>query len=202
MTIDEFRDMAHVTVTTVTGNCVKITPERGWVLRHGDEAACSYYEELYADASRELPDYEVVSKGEMLAARNMGRLADMGLEEAKAEVRKDIEAYDKSDAVNGFYLLGARMWLDKDMRVGLRNSIGIEKESGKAETTLWYGGTEYVMPVDMALGMLAKLELYALECYNVTARHLAEVDKLGTLDEVAGYDYTDGYPEMPWFDIQ
>ena len=195
------RDTGHVTVTTVTGNCVRITPGRGWVLRHGDDEACSYYEELYADASRELPDYAVVSKGEMLAASNMVRLADMGLEEAKGEVKKDIADYDKIDAVNGFYLLGARMWLDKDMRVGLRNSIGIEKEAGKAETTLWYGGTEYVMPVDAALAMLAELELYALACYNVTARHMAEVDKLETVAEVAGYDYTDGYPEMPRFSL-
>ena len=115
---------------------------------------------------------------------------------AKAYATDKIDAYDTSEAVNGFTLGGKRMWLDKDMRVGLRNSIEIEKNSGKTETTLWYGGEKYVIPIDAALQMLSALELYALGCYNVTAGHKMNVSRLITLEDVLKYDYKSGYPEM------
>lgn len=40
-----------------------------------------------------------------------------------------------------------------------------------------------------------KAELYALECYNVTASHKANIEQLTTIEEVEAYDYTIGYPE-------
>lgn len=118
------------------------------------------------------------------------------LSAAKEHAKREIDAYDTSEAVNGFTLGGRRMWLDKDMRVGLRNSIEIEKASGKTDTTLWYGGEKYVIPVDAALQMLSALELYALGCYNVTAGHKANVSRLATPEDVLTYDYKAGYPDM------
>lgn len=107
----------------------------------------------------------------------------------------EITDYDTSDAVNGFTLNGKELWLDKSMRVGLVNSTTIEKEAGKTETVLWFDGVSYTLPVDTALKMLAALELYALECYNVTAAHKAEVAALTSVEEVEAYDITSGYPE-------
>lgn len=95
----------------------------------------------------------------------------------------EINAYDKSDAVNSFTLAGKQIWLDKDTRVGLVNSIGIEKESGRMNTTLWYNAEKYVIPVDTALQMLNRLELYALDCYNVTQSHIAAVKGLSVPDK-------------------
>lgn len=110
----------------------------------------------------------------------------------------EIEAYDKSDAVNSFTLDGAAVWLDKDTRVGLMNSVTIEKAAGREETTLWFpiGGTpqKIVINVDKAIQMLAALELYALACYNATAAHIANVGKLTDEAEIEAYDYTTGYP--------
>ena len=65
------------------------------------------------------------------------------------------------------------MWIDMDTRVGLVNSITIEQAVGKETTVLWYDTVKYVIPIPLALQMLAALELYALECYNVTQEHLA-----------------------------
>ncbi len=43
------------------------------------------------------------------------------LDELKEMKIADINAYDKSDAVNSFTLSGKRMWLTKEDRVGLVN---------------------------------------------------------------------------------
>ena len=87
------------------------------------------------------------------------------------------------------------MWLPKETRVGLVNSITIEKNAGKETTTLWFDGAKYELPVDTALQMLSALELYALECYNVTAAHKAAVSALEGVEDIVAYDYTQNYPE-------
>ena len=71
----------------------------------------------------------------------------------------------------------------------------IEKEAGKTETVLWYDAVKYVIPIPDALDMLNTLELYALNCYNVTQSHIAAVRALQTIEEIENYDYTIGYPE-------
>ena len=107
---------------------------------------------------------------------------------------EQIDQYDTSSAVNSFTLQGKEMWLPKETRVGLVNSITIEKAAGKETTVLWFGGEKYELPVDTALQMLSALELYALECYNVTAAHKAAVSALDSVEEIIAFDITEGYP--------
>ena len=113
----------------------------------------------------------------------------------KEEAIEQITEYDQSEDVNSFTLQGKQMWLPKETRVGLVNSVTIEKNAGKGTTVLWFGGEKYELPVDTALQMLSALELYALECYNVTAAHKAAVNALESVEDVVAYDYTQGYPE-------
>lgn len=108
----------------------------------------------------------------------------------------EIDDYDKSSAVNGFALNGTVVWLDKATRVGLMNSTSIAKGMGQATTTLWFGGMKMVVNCDKAIQLLSALEMYALECFNVTAAHKKAVAELNTVEEVLGYDYTKGYPEQ------
>ena len=79
-------------------------------------------------------------------------------EEALAAIKSDliaqITAYDTSAAVNSFTLGGKTMWLPKETRVGLVNSVTIEKNAGKETTVLWFDGEKYELPVDTALQML------------------------------------------------
>lgn len=117
------------------------------------------------------------------------------LDVAKEEAIEQIETYDTSAAVNSFTLQGKQMWLSKETRVGLVNSVTIEKNAGKETTTLWFDGAKYELPVDTALQMLAALELYALECYNVTAAHKAAISALESVEDIVAYDYTENYPE-------
>lgn len=115
---------------------------------------------------------------------------------AQKMVLAEIEKHDTSPAVNGFMLNGQRVWLNKDTRVGLMNSTSIAKAMGKTTTTLWFGGMQIEVNCDKAIGLLSALEMYALECFNVTAAHKKAVAELNTVEEVLGYDYTQGYPEQ------
>ena len=118
------------------------------------------------------------------------------LEEAKAEKIAEITAYDTSDKVNGFMLNGLLVWLDKSTRVGLMNSTTIAKAAGQQTTTLWLGGLKLVVDCDKAIQLLSALEMYALECFNVTASHKQAVSELTSLEDVEVYDYKAGYPKM------
>ena len=120
---------------------------------------------------------------------------DNALDVIKEEAIEQITEYDQSEDVNSFTLQGKQMWLPKETRVGLVNSVTIEKNAGKETTVLWFGGEKYELSVDTALQMLSALELYALECYNVTAAHKAAVNALESVEDVVAYDYTQGYPE-------
>ena len=114
---------------------------------------------------------------------------------AQREVLSAIEAYDASDSVNTFILNGHEVWLDKATRVGLMNSTTIAKAMGQATTTLWLGEAKLVVDCDKAIQLLSALEMYALECFNVTAAHKKAVTEMTTLEDVLGYDYTGGYPQ-------
>lgn len=118
------------------------------------------------------------------------------LDQAKVEKIAEITAYDTSSSVNGFLLNGVLEWLDKATRVGLMNSTNIAKAAGQKTTTLWLGGAKFVIDCDEAIRLLSALEMYALECFNVTASHKAAVGWLMSLEEVEAYDYKTGYPKM------
>lgn len=116
------------------------------------------------------------------------------LESVKAKKIEEIDKYDVSSAVNGFYYQGSEYWLDKDTRVGLMNSTTILKEAGKTTVNLWFGSVYVTLTVDDVISKLSQLEMYALECYNVTAQHKAAIMALQTIEAVEAYDYTVDYP--------
>lgn len=115
---------------------------------------------------------------------------------AQKMVLAEIEKNDTSSAVNGFMLNGQRVWLDKATRVGLMNSTSIAKAMGQPTTTLWLGDVKLVVECDKAIQLLSALEMYALECFNVTAAHKKAVAEMSTVESVLAYDYTAGYPEV------
>lgn len=133
---------------------------------------------------------------------------DFGLEEPISEIEKaknnvirKIDEYDTSSNVNSFVLNGVQVWLDKDTRVGLMNSIQIEKSSGKEQSVLWFNNICITVNCGAAIQMLSALELYALECYNKTAEHKVAVQSLSTIEAINNYDYTQGYPSKLQFTI-
>lgn len=123
------------------------------------------------------------------------------LELAKKRTIRMVENHDSSTNVNAFYLNGNKVWLDKDTRVGLMNSLTIEKNAGKEESTLWFNNICVTINCDAAIQMLSSLELYALECYNKTAEHKVAISELNSIEDVLDYDYTVGYPTKLIFTI-
>ena len=117
------------------------------------------------------------------------------LSAAKKSMLAEITAYDSSSSVNSFLLNGMEVWLDKATRVGLMNSTTIAKSMGQEKTTLWLGSYQLEVECDKAIQLLSALEMYALECFNVTAAHKKAVSEFDNIDGVLTYDYKSGYPD-------
>ena len=190
MKIEDLKKIGNVTVTEVKNGCVKVSADKGFILKGGD----TYTSEIYCAKDAELQDYEVVAYSDYLMVENKKKYEGKTLEEAKEMLLAEIDAYDKSSAVNGFALNGAVVWLDKATRVGLMNSTSITKAMGQPTTTLWLGESKMEAPCDTAIQLLSALEMYALECFNVTAAHKKAVSELTSIEEVEKYDITAGYP--------
>lgn len=127
--------------------------------------------------------------------------AEDDLESWRILRKVQVQGYDSSDNVNCFYLGEQPMWLDKATRVGLVNSLNIEKAAGREKSDLWAGRHKIEIGVDMALQLLSTLELYAKDCYGVTASHLVEVEGFQTVEELRNFDISADYPEIPIFPI-
>lgn len=190
MKIEDLKKIGNVTVTEVKNGCVKVSADKGFILKGGD----TYTSEIYCAEDAELQDYEVVAYSDYLRAENKKKYEGKTLEEAKEMLLAEIDAYDKSSAVNGFALNGAVVWLDKATRVGLMNSTSITKAMGQPTTTLWLDESKMEVPCDTAIQLLSALEMYALECFNVTAAHKKAVSELSSIEEAEKYDITAGYP--------
>ena len=117
------------------------------------------------------------------------------LSASKISMLAEITTYDSSSSVNSFLLNGMEVWLDKATRVGLMNSTTIAKSMGQEKTTLWLGSYQLEVECDKAIQLLSALEMYALECFNVTAAHKKAVSELDNIDAVLTYDYKSGYPD-------
>lgn len=117
------------------------------------------------------------------------------LDDYKAEKLAKLYAYDKSEAVNSFSIQGLPMWLDNDTRRKLKFRIDAEKTSGKETTTLWFGGFAFTLPIDIALDIINKLEVYASECYDRTQEIERNIRALESKEAVHDYPF-EGYPKM------
>lgn len=120
---------------------------------------------------------------------------ELTLEGAKNQMKEKIMEYDSSDAVNDFSIQGLHLWLDLAKRTGLKLRFEAERAQGQEDTTLWHDGMQFPLKIENALMMLFAIEVYASECYDNTQLHIANVEKLETIEEVLAYDYKTGYPE-------
>lgn len=126
---------------------------------------------------------------------------ELTLEEIKQNKIWEIDAYDSSPAVNEFFINEQSIWLDKKTRTGLNFSLDMEASAGRTESTLWYNNICFTLPILTYKQMLAQLELYAKDCYNVTASHKLSVSNLETKEAVRAYDFTTGYPNKLSFTL-
>lgn len=115
---------------------------------------------------------------------------------AQKMVLEKITEWDTSEAVNGFILNGQRVWLNFELRDRVYQGNERLQRIGRTDTTLWLGKQCYNLSIEQAQNIISHIEAYAKDCYNVTAAHKKAVSEMSTVEEVLGYDYTAGYPEV------
>lgn len=113
----------------------------------------------------------------------------------------EIDQYDVSDNVNGFFLNENLVWLDKESRSCLMNTLNSADMIGREQVNIWFSGMYVTLDVDTARQMLAALEIYATDCYNVTELHKVQVNELETIEAVDAFDVTLDYPERLVFNL-
>lgn len=165
-----------------------------------ESSLCDYMLERYDyKPSMEFVLNDILSSGEQASMEEIKEISEgLGSEPLgymKKAMLAYIEKYDASSSVNSFLLNGMEVWLDKATRVGLMNSTSIAKSMGQEKTTLWLGSYQLEVDCDKAIQLLSALEMYALECFNVTAAHKKAVSELDNIEGVLTYDYKSGYPE-------
>lgn len=189
MTIDEI--MKHVSITEIKGDCVRVKPNDGYMLKLGD----SYTDELYCERCTIPDSLTVVPYNTYFIENNKEKFKGKTVGEAKKMLIADIEAYDTSSAVNSFVLNGAEVWLDFELRDRVYQGNERLQRIGRTDTTLWLGNKCYNLSIEQAQNIISHIEAYAKDCYNVTAAHKKAVGELTDIGEVLSYDYTKGYPE-------
>ena len=117
------------------------------------------------------------------------------LEMHKRAKLREIDVYDTSENVNGFFYNGVLMWLDKDTRTGLVNTLNSAEIVGRDTVNIWFGGIYITLDIAVARQMLAALEIYATDCYNVTAQHKVSVNAMDSIADVDAFDVSVGYPQ-------
>lgn len=155
----------------------------------------------YADAMLEYQQWRVYCKE---AARIFFGI-ELTLDDIKERKIVEIEAYDNSDAVNSFDIVvnGQTMvaWLTPEKRSDYKNSLDSAELLGMPEVHPVFNGVTLTIPTQTAKMALAKIQIYANQCYGVTAQHKAAVNALTSVTEVEVYEYKTGYPERLVFDI-
>lgn len=129
------------------------------------------------------------------------QVAEYTLESLKENILKEIERYDKSENVNSFIINGVSAWIDRDTRVSLMNSTTILKNSNIDTTTLWLNNTPYVINCELLIQMLSNLEIYALQCYNITEQHKANIKNLVLEEDLLNYSFKENYPDKLYFTL-
>lgn len=123
------------------------------------------------------------------------------IQAVKDRTKEAIDIYDASSEVNSFTIGTKKLWIDHTTRTALMRRFEVEKLADVTTTTLWYGNDSFTLPVEQAVAMLNAIELYACQCYDVTAAHKVAVDELTDIEEAYNYDYRTGYPEKLSFDL-
>ena len=109
----------------------------------------------------------------------------------KPILKRKIELYDKSQAVNSFIYKGKPYWLDKQQRACMK----MIAESGLDNIEVVFDNIAVTLPADFVKNFIIGLEVYAYKCYVATAKHLQKASELLNPVDILNYDYTTGYPE-------
>jgi len=127
------------------------------------------------------------------------------LDKAKADKTAQLQAYDASDAVNGFDVVTGSntitAWLTPEQRANYKNSLDSAEILGMDKVHPVINGMTFELQVATAKMYLAQIQIYADKCYGTTETHKADINALETVEEVDAYDFTQGYPQKLVFNV-
>ena len=95
-----------------------------------------------------------------------------------------------------FYIDDEKFWFNKEERSYLTRRFEAEIKNGQSTTTIWYNNIEFMFDLIWISEIFDKVELYASKCFDVTQRHINEVNSLVEYDEIDNYDFMAGYPQQ------
>lgn len=113
---------------------------------------------------------------------------------------RELERYDESSAVNEcFITYNGQLfpyWSSKSERNDLKQAVLNYRDKGYSDYRLDLRdvGVSLSFSCDALLSMLSDLEVYAIQCFNVTTDHLYAIRSLTSVDSIMNYDFTTGYP--------
>lgn len=165
-----------------------------------ESSLCDYMLERYDyKPSMDLVLNDILASGEQASMEEIKQICEGLGAEPLEYMRKAmlfyIEKYDISSSVNGFELNGMQTWLDKATRVGLVNSINVTQRAGGQKIELWLGNYKLELDCNKAIELLSKIEMYAMNCFNVTSLHKKQVSEFSNIEDFLNYDYKSGYPD-------
>lgn len=165
-----------------------------------ESSLCDYMLERYDyKPSMDLVLNDILTSGEQASMEEIKQICEgLGaepLEYMRKAMLYYIEKYDTSSYVNVFELNGIQTWLDKATRVGLVNSINVTQRAGGQKIELWLGNYKLELNCNKAIELLSKIEIYAMNCFNVTSLHKKQVSQFSNIEDFLNYDYKSGYPD-------
>lgn len=171
-----------------------------------ESSLCDYMLERYDyKPSMDLVLNDILASGEQASMEEIKDICEgLGaepLEYMRKAMLYYIEKYDTSSSVNGFELNGMQTWLDKATRVGLMNSINVTQRAGDQKIELWLGNYKLELDCNKAIELLSKIEMYAMNCFNVTSIHKKQVSEFSNIEDFLNYDYKSGYPDKLMINI-
>lgn len=122
------------------------------------------------------------------------------VEDIKAKVLARIRTFDKSEEINSFSLRGDNIWLDKDLRSSIANTVAIKLKKGITKSSIWYNNKEYVLKCEDIISMLEDVSIYADACNSIKQRHISNIYTMDNIEDIENYNYKNNYPTKLRFD--
>ena len=92
----------------------------------------------------------------------------------------------------GDSLEGKKVWLDKQQRSSIMNLLNLMNEDS---FELILHDKVHIVSSEKLKKLLNDLEIFSYKCLVNTTKHIENIKKLKTYQEVVNYDYTTGFPE-------
>lgn len=129
------------------------------------------------------------------------------IERARRKKLDELHNYDESSEVNDCIIVyqgkEIHYWANKternDLKNAVRDCIAMGREYYRLD--LRDKGISLTIQCESLLGMMATLEVYAIDSFNKTTDHEFAIKALSVRDEIEAYDFRVGYPDIPRFEL-